>query len=71
MASGDPLDKQRSKRWPGQEQLTARGGRKAVVDWAPHQVESDYDDMEGVFPPPKSGQSGYNNDDSADEAGAS
>ncbi|KIJ56794.1 hypothetical protein M422DRAFT_72928 [Sphaerobolus stellatus SS14] len=69
MASADPLDKQRAKRWPGQDsQVKAGGGKSVSVEWKPYQVDSDYDDMEGIFPPPKRG---YDSDDSQDEAWAS
>lgn len=54
MASGQALDQQRAARWPGQETvLNPSGGKKDMVDWKPHQIDSDHDDMEGVFPPPK------------------
>lgn len=47
MATGDPIDIQREKRWPNQ---TASGVK---VDLKPWQEDSDYSDEEGVFPPPK------------------
>jgi len=54
MASGDPLDKQRSTRWPGQDsEINPGGGKTVSVEWKPYQLEDDYDDMEGIFPPAK------------------
>ncbi|GJJ07558.1 hypothetical protein Clacol_001760 [Clathrus columnatus] len=57
MASGEMLDQQRAARWPGQETtINPSGGKSDVVDWKPHQIDSDYDDMEGIFPPQKHDQ---------------
>lgn len=67
MTSGQTLDQQRAARWPGQETvLSPSGGKKDMVDWKPHQIDSDYDDMEGIFPPPKDqpGVVGYETDES-------
>ena len=50
MASGAPLDMQREARWPSQETQVPRGGKGVAVEWQPHQIDSDYDDMEGIFP---------------------
>jgi len=71
MASGDPLDKQRLKRWPGQDSQIQPGGGKTVgVEWKPHQLDDNYDDMEGIFPPPKGAK--YDSDsDPKDSAWAS
>lgn len=63
MAGGAPLDMQRAARWPSQEtQVDPRGTKSLSVDWAPHQVDSDYDDMEGLYPRPP-GTQGNNEDD--------
>jgi hypothetical protein len=43
MAGGMPLDAQREARWPGQ----SVGSFK--VDFRQHQLDNDYDDMEGVM----------------------
>lgn len=53
MASGETLDQQRAARWPGQETvINPSGGKSDSVDWKPYQIDEDYDDMEGIFPPP-------------------
>lgn len=46
MASGDPLDMQREKRWPLQ---TVAGVKVELKPW---QEDSDYSDEEGVLPAP-------------------
>lgn len=51
MASGPPVDMQREARWPSLDtQVNPRGTKGVSVDWESHQIESDYDDMEGIFP---------------------
>ncbi|KAF8591516.1 hypothetical protein K439DRAFT_1650751 [Ramaria rubella] len=58
MASGDPLDRQRAARWPDQQtQVNSAGGKG---------IDSDCDDMEGIFPPDQARPSGYNSDHSDD-----
>lgn len=54
MASGAPLDMQRAARWPSQETtVDARGTKGLTVEWEPYQIDSDYDDLEGLYPPPE------------------
>lgn len=48
MASGDPLDEQREKRWPNR---TVAGQPK--VEFAEWEEDSDMSDMEGIFGYPK------------------
>jgi hypothetical protein len=72
MASGAPLDMQRSSRWPSQEtQVEPRGTKGVAVDWAQHQIDSDYDDLEGIFPPQQpngpADREGHAADDDDDE----
>lgn len=43
MASGDPVDLQREKRWPNQ---TVSGVQVSLKPW---QEDSDYSDEEGIF----------------------
>jgi len=67
MVSGDVLDKQRATRWPGQDnKLNPGGGKSVSVEWKPHQIDSDYDDLEGIFPSrksqPKTGDDGEESD---------
>jgi len=47
MASGDPVDTQRDKRWPGRlgDSTTTRGVK---VQFKPYEEDSDYSDEEGV-----------------------
>lgn len=49
MASGLPLDLQREHRWPSQTEHNALGQQSLKVVRQPWEVDSDYDDMEGVF----------------------
>ena len=44
MASGDPVDEQREKRWPNR---TADG--KPKVEFTEFEEDSDLSDMEGIF----------------------
>ncbi|KAF8897628.1 hypothetical protein BD779DRAFT_1491863 [Infundibulicybe gibba] len=46
MASGDPLDIQREKRWPNRT-----GGAGVQVEFKPWEEDSDFSDEEGVIPP--------------------
>ncbi|PPQ68001.1 hypothetical protein CVT26_007364 [Gymnopilus dilepis] len=46
MASGDPVDVQREKRWPNQTPVGVK------VELKPWQEDSDYSDEEGILPPP-------------------
>jgi hypothetical protein len=65
MASGDVLDKQRSGRWPGQDnKLNPGGGKSVSVEWQPHQVDSDYDDLEGIFPNKSQRKTGNDSEES-------
>lgn len=50
MMNGKPLDAQREERWPRTEQNSA-GGKSLKVAREPWEVDSDYDDMEGLFVP--------------------
>lgn len=55
MASGDPLDMQREKRWPNRTGNTAyptapQTGAGVKVKFEPWEEDSDYSDMEGVGP---------------------
>lgn len=54
MASGDPVDIQRDKRWPGHlgDNATTRGVK---VQFTPWEEDSDYSDEEGVAHYPISG----------------
>jgi hypothetical protein len=49
MASGDPVDIQREKRWPKRTQTTGSQGTK--VQFQPWEENSDYSDQEGLVPP--------------------
>jgi len=49
MASGQPLDMQREERWPAQTETNPLGLPGVKVVRKPWEVDSDYDDMEGVF----------------------
>jgi hypothetical protein len=49
MASGSPLDMQRDERWPSQTEQNPLGQRSLKVVRQPWEVDSDYDDMEGMF----------------------
>jgi hypothetical protein len=58
MASGPPVDMQREARWPSQEaQINPRGTKSVSVEWEPHQIDSDFDEvgMEDIFPPAAGG----------------
>ncbi|RDB22845.1 putative nucleolar protein C2C4.08 [Hypsizygus marmoreus] len=46
MASGDPVDIQREKRWPNRT-----GDRGVKVEFKPYEEDSDYSDEEGLVPP--------------------
>jgi len=48
MASGDPLDLQREKRWPDRTSVET----KLRVPFKAWEEDSDYSDMEGLNPPP-------------------
>ncbi|PSS05408.1 hypothetical protein PHLCEN_2v3897 [Hermanssonia centrifuga] len=45
MASGDPIDVQREKRWPNHASAT-----EPKVVFQPWEEDSDFSDMEGVVP---------------------
>ena len=49
MASGKPLDMQREERWPAQTETNAFGASGVKVIRQPWEVDSDADDMEGLF----------------------
>ena len=49
MASGKPLDMQREERWPSQTEVNPMGKTGVKVVRKPWEVDSDYDDLEGVF----------------------
>lgn len=49
MASGDPVDIQREKRWPNRTGTTTTRGVK--VEFKPWEEDSDYSDEEGIIPP--------------------
>lgn len=49
MASGQPLDMQREERWPSQTETNAFGASGVKVLRQPWEVDSDLDDMEGMF----------------------
>lgn len=49
MASGQPLDMQREERWPSQTETNAFGAPGVKVLRQPWEVDSDLDDMEGMF----------------------
>jgi len=49
MASGDPVDMQRDKRWPGRTENAGPGGQGVKVQFDEQQDESDYSDTEGVM----------------------
>ncbi|KAF9513247.1 hypothetical protein BS47DRAFT_1376767 [Hydnum rufescens UP504] len=51
MASGPPLDLQREERWPSQTEPNLLGGTSVKVKRQAYELDSDYDDMEGVFGP--------------------
>ena len=51
MTSGPPLDLQREERWPSQTEPNLLGGTSVKVVRQPYEVDSDYDDMEGIFAP--------------------
>jgi hypothetical protein len=57
MASGDPVDMQREKRWPNRTDTTGPGGQGVRVQFGPEQEESDWSDTEGVM-----GSGGYDPD---------
>lgn len=60
MASGDPVDLQREKRWPNHTGETTAPGPKGVkVEFKPWEEDSDYSDQEGMI--------GYDAMDSDDE----
>ncbi|EIN10455.1 hypothetical protein PUNSTDRAFT_112307 [Punctularia strigosozonata HHB-11173 SS5] len=61
MASGDPLDAQREKRWPKHtEAPSAQGGPGGLrVQFKPHEESGDASDMEGVAPPCYDPETGY------------
>jgi len=49
MASGDPVDLQREKRWPNHTgQATPQGPKGIQVDWNPWEDDAEYSDQEGV-----------------------
>lgn len=49
MASGDPVDLQREKRWPNHTgQGTTQGPKGVQVDWNPWEDDAEYSDQEGV-----------------------
>jgi hypothetical protein len=50
MASGDPVDIQREKRWPGHTEGSANGVKVQFMPW---EEQDDYSDSEGLMPPPK------------------
>ena len=51
MASGDPVDLQREKRWPGRiGEPTPQGPTKGMkVNFLPWEEDSDYSDTEGML----------------------
>jgi hypothetical protein len=49
MASGKPLDMQREERWPSRTETNPMGAPGVKVARQPWEVDSDYEDMEGVF----------------------
>lgn len=49
MASGQPLDMQREERWPSQTETNAMGATGVKVVRKAWEVDSDVDDMEGIF----------------------
>jgi hypothetical protein len=61
MASGDPVDIQREKRWPNHTTTTASRGPK--VEFAPWEEDSDYSDQEGLIPPGQAVQGDYEMED--------
>ncbi|EPQ59436.1 hypothetical protein GLOTRDRAFT_35133 [Gloeophyllum trabeum ATCC 11539] len=50
MASGDPVDIQREKRWPGHTEGSANGVKVQFMPW---EEKDDYSDSEGLMPPAK------------------
>ncbi|TFK55940.1 hypothetical protein OE88DRAFT_1652472 [Heliocybe sulcata] len=50
MASGDPLDLQREQRWPNHTEGAVNGVK---VQFQPWEENDEYDDVEGLMPPPK------------------
>lgn len=49
MASGQPLDMQREERWPSQTETNELGAPGVKVVRKAWEVDSDMDDMEGMF----------------------
>lgn len=49
MMSGDPVDMQREKRWPGRTDTTGPGGKGVRVRFNANEEDSDMSDTEGVL----------------------
>jgi len=50
MASGDPVDLQREKRWPNRTgEGTPQGPKGIQVEWNPWEDDGEYSDQEGMF----------------------
>jgi len=55
MASGDPVDMQREKRWPKRTDMTGPGGQGVKVQFKPEEEDSDMSDTEGILGMPSGG----------------